>query len=163
MWASLSRAQQRFLLVDELGGSVVVNLPVNAAIAWVLFRSPSVPLWGWSSIAADTLVTAFMLPLLTAVFATRVARARVAAGKLPRITTHSFVWLPRWSIYRGTLLGVAALILVAAPVVAAFALVGPASLSRWSFVWFKAIFATGLGVLVTPLIGWWALCDAVAC
>jgi hypothetical protein len=51
-------------------------------------------------------------------------------------------------------------LLVAMPVVIAFAFVGPAKLSISSFIWFKATFAAGLGAIVTPFIGWWALSDA---
>jgi hypothetical protein len=158
------RAHRRFLILDQIVGSMIVNFPVNAAIAWFMFRSAaSVPLWGWTSIAADTWVTAFMLPLLTSLFATRFTRGRVASGKLPPLASAaSFTWLPQSSFYRGAMVGAAAVALVATPVVGAFALVGPPTLSTWTFIWFKAIFATVLGTLVTPLLGWWALHDVSA-
>jgi hypothetical protein len=155
------REHRRFLIVEEIVGSILVNFPLNAAIAWFLFRSAAqVPLWGWTSIAADTVVTAFMLPFLTALFATRAARARVVSGKLPCLPRVAmFAWLPQSSAQRGALVGAASIALAAAPVVGAFVLVGPPTLSLWTFIWFKAIFATILGVLVTPLFGWWGLCD----
>src|SRR6266487_2373185 len=105
MFATLSHEQQRFLLFDEIVGSTIVNFPLNAAIAWFAFRSAErVSLWGRSSIAADTLVTAFVLPLLTSLIATRIARARIAGGKLSRISSGWLVWLPRSSLHRGALL-----------------------------------------------------------
>jgi len=158
------REHWRFLIVDELVGSMIVNFPLNAAIAWFMFRSAdSVPLWGWSSIAADTVVTAFMLPLLTALFATRVARTRVVSGRLPSLPRPaSFTWLPQWSLQRGAIVGAASVALVASPCVVGFVLLGLPRLSTWTFIGFKAIFATVLGAAVTPLLGWWALSDISA-
>ena len=160
---ALSRQQRTFLIVEEVVGSSIVNFSINGAIAWYLFRSArTVPLWGWSSIAADTLGTAFILPVLTALFAGFLVRRQVKRGKLAPISDADRrpAWARRSSFVRGALLGLAAMVLAAAPVVLVFALVGPASLSPWGFIWFKASFAAGLGALVTPLLGWWALLDA---
>jgi hypothetical protein len=159
----LSREHRRFLIVDEILGSIVINFPLNAGIAWGLFRSKaSVPLWGMSSIAADTIVTAFVLTIATAFLATRYVRAQVIAGKLPPVPIseiRSSAWLQRSSFVRGTILAVAAVVLAAVPVIAAFAVAGPRELPFASFLWFKATFAAVLGAVVTPLVGWWALCD----
>jgi hypothetical protein len=54
-------------------------------------------------------------------------------------------------------LGVIAIALTAIPVVAWLALRGPSEMAFGSFVWFKAVFATALGMVVTPLLGWVAL------
>ena len=159
----LSREHRRFLILDELAGSILINFPLNAGIAWALFRSKaSVPLWGTSSIAADTIVTAFVLTVATALLATRYARAQVVSGKLPPVPIseiRSSAWLQRSSLVRGTILGCVAIVLAAAPVIGAFAIAGPRELPLASFIWFKATFAAVLGAVVTPLVGWWALCD----
>jgi hypothetical protein len=161
---TFSREHRRFLIVDEIVGPAIVNFLLNAGIAWFLFRKmASVPLWGSPGIAADTVGTALILPILTALIAAWLVRARVVRGKLSPIPPGMLrpsMWLRRSSFVRGALLGGAAVVLVAVPVVALFALVGPERLPRWSFVWFKASFAAGVGVLVTPLLGWWALADA---
>ncbi|MDB4969959.1 MAG: hypothetical protein JWN44_5648 [Myxococcales bacterium] len=164
MPAPLSRAHRRFLLVDEVIGSSIVNFLLNGAMAWWVFRkATSVPLWGSSSIAVDTLVTSFVLPLLTALIATPIVRAQVAWRKLPllpKAELRSSVWTRRTVVMRGALLGVAAVVLVGAPVVLFFSLVGPHQLPTTSFILFKAGFAAALGAVVTPLLGWWALLDA---
>jgi hypothetical protein len=162
---ALSDAHRRFLVVDEVIGSSIVNFVLNAGIAWWMFRAAtSVPLWGSASIAADTLSTAFVLPLLTALIATPLVRIQVARGKLPlhdlAVPRRSTFWTRRSFPVRGALLGLAAIVVVGAPVVGAFALVGPPQLTTRHFIWFKASFAAGLGALVTPLLGWWALHDA---
>ena len=156
---------RRFLVVDEVIGSSIVNFAINAALAWLTYRSlPSVPLYGRTSMAADTVVTALVLPLLTALIATPLVRLGVARGKLPRpdapLAPLAPRWRPRSSVARGLLLGVASVLLVAAPCVLVFALVGPASLPAARFIWVKASFAAALGALVTPLVGWWALHDS---
>ena len=164
MPATLSRAHRRFLIVEEIVGSTIVNFLVNGGLAWFLFRSAaSVPLWGRSSIATDTLVTAFVLPLLTALITSFFVRAQVNRGKLPPIPPaeiRSSWWLRRSSAGRGVLLGLAAVGLAGMPVVLLFALAGPAQLSPTSFIVFKASFAAAVGAVVTPLLGWWALVDA---
>jgi hypothetical protein len=159
-----SSEHRRFLIVDELIGPAIVNFLLNGAIAWYLFRKlPSVPLRGSPGIALDTLVTAFVLPVLTALIAAWLVRWRVVRRKLSPIPTELLrpsSWSRRSFLVRGTLLGVAALVLVAAPLVLLLAFVGIEQLSLARFVWFKASFAAGVGILVTPLLGWWALMDA---
>ena len=159
----LSREHRRFLILDEIVGSILINFPLNAGIAWALFRSkPAVPLWGMSSIAADTLVTAFVLTVATALLATRHVRAQVVAGKLapvPISEIRSSAWLRRSAFVRGAILGVVAIVLAAMPVICGFAILGPSELPLASFIWFKATFAAVLGAFVTPLVGWWAICD----
>lgn len=157
---------RRFLVVDEVIGSSIVNFAINGALAWLTYRSlPSVPLFGRTSMAADTMVTALVLPLLTALIGTPLVRLGVARGKLPRpdapLPSRSPSRRPpRSSVARGLVLGVASVLLVAAPCVLVFALVGPASLPAARFIWVKASFAAALGALVTPIIGWWALHDS---
>lgn len=165
---------RRFLVVDEVIGSSIVNFAINGALAWLTYRSlPSVPLFGRTSMAADTAVTALVLPLLTALIGTPLVRLGVARGKLPRpdapppsrapsrsLSRSLSRWRPRSSVARGLVLGVASLLWVAAPCILVFALVGPASLPTARFIWVKASFAAALGALVTPLIGWWALHDS---
>jgi hypothetical protein len=83
---SLTPAQRRFVLLDDGVGAFVVNLLLNGAIAWLLFRKAThVPMWGQSSIADDTIVTAFLLPAITCLIAksqrvARDSRARRARG-----------------------------------------------------------------------------------
>jgi hypothetical protein len=161
---TLSRAHRRFLVLDQGVAPTIFNFVLNGTIAWLTFRSVrAVPLWGQSSIAADTLVTAFVLPVLTSFIVGALVERQVGRGHVPRLAASqvsSSPWV-RWSRWqRGAALGIAAVVLAASPVVLFFTLAGPTELERWSFIWFKAAFAAGLGALVTPVIGWWALADA---
>jgi hypothetical protein len=160
----LSRRHLRFLLIDEVLVSTIGNFAINGAIAWCAFRkATSVPLWGSTSLAADTVATAFILPVVTALLASVVVRAQVIRAMLPPLPpVHlaRFAWSGRSPLQRGALVGAASIFVAAAPVVAGFALFGPAQLTTAGFIWFKASFAAALGAVVTPLLGWWALQDA---
>lgn len=160
----LSREHRRFLVRDQIFGSIVVNFLLNAGIAWVTFRSvEAVPLWGTSSIAADTLGTAFILPLLTSIIVSRLVWMDVRRGRLPPLpaaATFASPWPRRSSASRGALVGAVAMVAAAVPVVAVFALAGPTELRTAPFIWFKAGFAAALGAFVTPLLAWWALSRA---
>jgi hypothetical protein len=154
---------RRFLIVDEIIVATAVNFLLNAGIAWFLFRSATVPFWGGSGIAADMLGTAFLMPLLTSLIARWLVPWQVNRGVLPKIPAahlRSSVLRRRPGYQRGIVLGVLSMIVIAVPFIALFAHFGPAQLSRGHFIWFKASFAAGVGALVTPLLGWWALVEA---
>jgi hypothetical protein len=160
----LSREHRRFLVVDQLIAAAVVNLLINYAVAWCIFRRiPSVGLHASPGIAGDTVVTAFLLPLITAFATAFVVRLRVVRGQLPPLVlaaANAPAWWRRAVWRRGTLLGVAAVLVLALPTVGLFALFGIEQLPLPRFLWFKAGFAAGVGLLVTPPLGWWALIDA---
>ena len=161
---ALSAAHRRLLIVDHAVGAAVFNFALNGAIAWLLFRSLSlVPLWGESSVAGDTLITAFLLPFLTCLIVSRAVHRQVSSGRIPRLETAGLPfssWSKLSPLARGALLGVASVALAAAPVVAALDWSGFAGFGLWPFIAFKAAFAAGLAALITPLVGWWALIRA---
>jgi hypothetical protein len=157
------KEHRRFLIVDEILVATGVNFLLNAGIAWFLFRSASVPFRGSSGIAADMLGTAFLMPLLTSLIAMWLVPWQVNRGVLPRIPEaelRTSAWRRRPGYQRGILLGLLSMVLIAVPSIALFAHFGPAQLSRGHFIWLKASFAAGVGALVTPLLGWWALVEA---
>jgi hypothetical protein len=164
----LSAAHLRFLALEQGVGAALFNAALNAGIAWLLFRGrPSVPLWGVESVGGDTLVTAFVLPLLTALIVTPLARGRVRGAVLPHLPwtrdTHGWLrWRPASAFRRGVLLGAVSVAAVAVPTVAALALLHPTPMTVGGFVAFKAAFAGALAALVTPVVGLWALTDAGA-
>jgi hypothetical protein len=57
------------------------------------------------------------------------------------------------------MLGVACLLLIAPPAVAALVGAGWVDLPLWRFITFKATFAAGLAAIVTPIIGLSAIAD----
>jgi hypothetical protein len=158
----MSYEHRRFLFLEQGRGSVVVNLAINGVIAFLAFHGAAhVPLWGQQSIAADTLVTCFLLPFFTSLVVTRAARGRVRAGRVPPFAGAPFALhhLPATSGRRGAVLGVASALVVGLPAVAALAAFGVSQQSFWEFVLFNAVFAAALGAVVTPLIALWAICE----
>jgi hypothetical protein len=162
----MSPTHGRYLLLEQGVGAGVVNFGINAAIAWGMFRgAESVPLWGQQSIMGDTIGTCVMLPLLTSLIVTRVARGQMRAGKMPPLgwsrATHPVLgWLPRGTVVRGLVLG-AVCVVVFAPLAYLYLRareVDGMGLGR--FVLFKASFAALLGALVTPVIALWAIGEA---
>ena len=160
----LSDRHRKFLLIEQAAVPAVFNLLLNGAIAWALFRSASeVPLWGESSVGVDLLVTAFVLPYLTCVIVSRLVARDVRSGKLPRLDAgqlpHSH-WFLRSPSMRGLLLGAAGMLFFALPLVWALSLGQARPIPVLSFVAFKAVWAALLALLVTPIVGWWALAHA---
>lgn len=160
----LSPQHRRFLWIDQGVGAVIFNFAFNAGIAWLSVRSlAAMPLWGSQSIAADTVATAFLLPLFTALIVTRIVRHQVTSTRLsplPAGAPLASPWVDRSPLRRGTLVGLASILLAAVPVVAVLVALGVTDFDRSGFIWFKASFAALLAGAVTPIIGWWALLEA---
>ncbi len=157
----------RFLVLEEGVGAAVVNFVINGIIAWTMFHGQDmVPLWGQQSIAGDTIGTTFLLPLITCLIVTPLARAQIRSGRLAPLgwtaASHPALgWLPASAFLRGVVLGVICTIAVAP---AAVAVLGAelTFMSFWRFIVFKATFAAALGGLVTPAIALWAIATAGA-
>jgi hypothetical protein len=145
------REHRRFLIADELVGAAIVNFLLNCGIAWFFTRGrPSVAA---SGVASDTIATAFVLPVLTALVAWPLVHIQVARGKLPRLSPEELgAWSRRHSLVRGAAVGLVLMLLVAFP-----ALHFAVELPTARFIWVKGLIAAGLGAFATPLIGWWAL------
>lgn len=159
-----SDQHRRFLLIEQAAVPTVFNFALNGGIAWVLFRSvATVPLWGESSVGVDLLVTAFLLPFLTCVIVSTLIARKVRAGKLPKLSQgqlpHSR-WFERSASQRGLFLGTAGVLFGALPLVWALSLGQSQPIPMSSFVMFKAVWAGLLALMVTPIVGWWALANA---
>lgn len=155
----MTRAQKRFLL-EQGGGSVVVNLLINGVIAFLMFRgATTVPLWGQQSIAGDTIGTTFFLPLFTCLIVTPLSRRRLRSGDLTPVpgAPLGLRWLPQRTFWRGALLGLLTAIALGPLSVFALTSLGVTEQSFWGFVAFKALFAAALGVVMSPLIALWAI------
>ncbi len=164
--AALAPAHRTFLIRDQIVGAAVVNLLINAAIGWAMFRTLAVvPLWGEWSVAADIIGTAFMLPLLTCVIVSAITARQVRRGKLPApawpVSRYPLLArLPANTLFRGLVLGVLAGLVVGLPAVLTVHALEVAEMDLGSFVLFKAIFAAILAALVSPVIALRALADA---
>jgi hypothetical protein len=161
----MSRSHCRYLLEQGVGAAVV-NFAINAAIAWAMFRgAPSVPLWGQQSIMADTLGTCFMLPFITCLVVTPMARRHVRAGRVPalgwtRASHPALSWLPRRTAARGAVLGLACVATFAPVAWVGLGHYGVADLSVGGFVLFKGSFAAATAALVTPAIALWGIAES---
>jgi hypothetical protein len=159
----VSSNHRTFLLLEQGLGSIVVNLPLNAAIAWLAFRGiAEVPFWGSQSIAGDTVGTCFVLPLITTLVATPLCRGRVRAGTLAPLAwtdrmRATLGRLPSGTWRRAVAFGVLTTMAVAPLALASLRGAGMGALSFGSFVAFKAVFAAALGALVTPIIAGYAI------
>jgi hypothetical protein len=160
----MSPRHRRYLLLEQGIGSGIFNLLLNAAIAWVVFRgATTVPLWGEQSIGGDTIITAFMLPFLTTLIASRVVRRHVRKGNVPAFAWNGSplaAWLPSGLTLRGALLGILGVIVAGIPTMHVLGRLGIAEMSFGGFIAFKALFAAVLATIVTPLIARAALADA---
>ena len=161
-WGCATPAQRRYMLVDNGVGPFVINLLINALIAWLLYRNAAiVPMWGQSSVAGDTIATSFLLPLITCLIVTPIARGRVRGGHLPQLTPEAAPrWMPRNTIARSVVIGIVCLILFAPLTLLALQVLGVGSMTPRHFVVFKGMFAALEGALVTPFLALWAISDA---
>jgi hypothetical protein len=159
---ALSAAHRRFLFEHGVSAAVL-NFVLDGALAWLEFHSAdSVPLWGLSSAAVDTLGSAFFIPLVTCLIASRIVDRQLRQGRVPRLLSRGTPLSPmsnRWRLKRGIGLAVASLGIGALPIVIVLSASGGSSFEPWAFIAFQATFGAGVGAAVTPLIVWWALLD----
>ena len=147
----MKREHYKFLIADELLIAAVVNFFLNAGIAWFFTRGRASV--SASSVAGDTIATAFVLPVLTALVAWPLVHVQVARGKLPHLLPEQCgAWSRRHAIVRGIAVGIAMALVVALP-----SLHFATALTVKQFIWAKAAIAAGFGMVATPLLGWWAL------
>jgi len=154
----MSSAHRRYLLLEHGLGAAATNFIINAVIAWLTFRGVArVPLWGYQSIAGDTIGTSLLLPLISCLIVTRLARGHVRSGRVAPLDWSAVSgsvarWLPGGTLRRGFSLGLTSIALPGALTVAGLALLGVTEMPHGSFIVFKAAFAAALAALVTPVI-----------
>ena len=160
---SLTPAQRRFVLLDNGVGACVVNLLINGVIAWLLFRKAThVPMWGQNSIAGDTIATAFLLPAITCLIVTPLARRRVRTCRVAAVADASRRWIPHNMVWRALMVGLICLLVLTPLTLFVLVTLGVGELSPWHFAYFKATFAAVEGALVTPFLALWAISEAPA-
>lgn len=162
----MTGAHYRYLLLEQGAGGFLVNVAINAAIAWVVFHSlGSVPLWGVTSIALDTVATCFLLPFMTCVIVTRLALREIRRGRFDapnwrRASSPTLRRLPASTEGRAVFLGGICVAILAPLTIWALVLAGVDALSFQRFLVFKSLFAGILGGALTPIIALAALGDA---
>jgi hypothetical protein len=172
LWRSLPAPHRRWIVLNALLATAVINLALNAAIAWLSVRGQTeVPLWARplskTSTIGDTLGTLFLLPLVTCVLCTTAVWRELRNGALAPLpgTLPYERWLaglPPARLRRGIAFGGVVFIALAPPVTAALAVIDLGSLTTGQFVLFKTAFAIALGALVTPVIALGAMTDQLS-
>ena len=170
LWRELSPAHRRWVYLNALVITALINLLVNAGIAWAsLMGEHRVPLWSAPlvekpSTVTDTVGTFFLLPLITCLLCTTAVWYDMARGKLPVLTatatTRALVAsLPGTRLRRGLVLGALCTVALAPLSVLVLVTIDFAGLSTTQFVLYKAALGVALGAIVTPVIAVRAMAD----
>lgn len=169
VWRQLPAANRRWIVLNALLATMVINVLVNAAIAWLSVRGQeAVPLWGVPLVETSTfwnvVGTLFLLPLITCLLTTMAVRRDIRLGTLASLSQLRVVhpWLAalpaaRWR--RGVLIGALALALLGPPLILALVVADPPELTRGQFIACQTAFATIVGAIVTTPIALCAMAD----
>ena len=150
----MTKAAGQYVREQTIVGGVV-NLLLNAGLAWLLYRHVAVvPLAGEQSVTSDLMATAFLVPLLVTVIVKPLVRRDVARGRLDRdslsgLKPRSPHWLPANAVVEGVLLGLIGLVLVGAPTVWLLRLLRLDGLTVGTFAAVKAGMAGLVALCVT--------------
>ena len=159
----LSAEQRRFLGIGQSLVPFAINVVLNFAIGWAMFRgTESIPLWGASSIGGDTLGTSFFLPAITCLIVTPLVRGQVRKGAAPAFTGALAAWLrpfQRGLWVRAVAIGLVCVVLAGSLAIALLSALGVGTLGFALFLGLKALYAGVLAALVTPAIALLALAD----
>jgi hypothetical protein len=159
----LSPEQRRFLLIGHSLVGFVINVVINGAIGWAMFRSlATVPLWGETSIGGDVLGTSFFLPAITCLIVTPLVRREVRKGAVQGFDG-ALGWLrpfQRRLPLRAALLGAVCVPLAGGLSLALLLAFGVQALDFAPFLGWKALQAGVLAACVQPAIALLALADA---
>jgi hypothetical protein len=171
LWSSISTEHRRYIFWQAIVGAAVVNLVLNAGIAWLSVRNEdSVPQWAVPlvdrpSVITDTIGTFFILPLVTTLLFTTLARRELREGTIEPLgwtpATHPFLRrLPRGMLRRGLALGAITTAILSLPAVLLIVALGVDDVSVGAFVAYKAVLGVALGLVITPIVAIWALAEA---
>jgi hypothetical protein len=154
---------RRFLWIGHRAVPFAINVVLNAAIGWAMFRgATTIPLWGEASIGGDTLGTSFFLPAITCLIVTPLVRAEVRKGTAPAVHGGLAAWLRpfhRAVPLRALLLGLASLPLAGGLGVALLLGLGVETLGFGPFLGWKALYSGVLAACIQPAIALLALAD----
>src|SRR5436309_11698040 len=150
LWSQLSPEHRSYMLWQAIVGAGIVNLILNSAIAWLtVHNEDSVPRWAaplvdGPSTISDTVGTLFILPLLTCLIFTTLARREIRAGKLQPVgwtrASHRFLRrLPEGTLRRGLAAGGVTTLLLGPPLVLAIILIDIGDVSTGGYVAYMAV------------------------
>jgi hypothetical protein len=149
---------RRWLLLNALLITAVINVALNALIAWLsALGHDSIPLWaaplvGGPSTITDTLGTLFILPFVTTLVITTVVWHEDLPALRGTPVARAFVAFLPGRVARGAVFGAACFSLLALPSVLVLVATDFGDISVGTFVLYKAVFGLVFGALVTPVI-----------
>jgi hypothetical protein len=138
-------------LVYQAFGSVFVNSAIGLGFAWPRRHEAHIATWGYSSVASDTLLSGFLLSVLTIVVGSLFVRLDIRLGRVaPLVQTKPWMAAPLGVWKRAAIFGP---IFAIPAVLMALAILGAMDhphLTFAAFLQFKVVFTALLGMVVTP-------------
>jgi hypothetical protein len=170
VWGGLPSDHRRYLFWQAIVGAAIVNLVLNAGIAWLsTLNEHEVPRWAVPfvdrpSTITDTIGTFFILPLVTCLIFTTLAHREMREGKLEPLrwtrATHPFLRrLPAGMLRRGLAAGAITTVILGPLAVLAIIALDVGDLTIGEFVAYKAVLGVALGLFVTPILALWAIAE----
>lgn len=168
-WASVPVEHRRWVFLNALAVTAVLNLLINTAIAWVSsIGHPSVPPWsvpliGGPSTFGGLISVLVVLPIVTSVVCTASIRA-FQAGGLPLLEPAAVPTriqpLVVGPLRRGLRLAARSVVAFGPLVVLVGVLAMDHDVSRFAYVCTQAAAGILLGALVTPFVALAAMAEA---
>ena len=167
LWRGLSWPHRRWLILNALLGTAVVNMVLTSGIAWLSASSEKrVPLWpslpGMKpSTVTDTVGTFFVLPFLTCLIVTTIVRRDQRAGRLaPLGRSHPLLArLPAMRLRRALVLGGLCIAALGPLSIVVLVAIDFGNISLHDFVLYKGLLGVALGAIVTPVVAVAAMAD----
>jgi hypothetical protein len=168
-WRALLPDQRRWLVLNGLFVTAVINLVLNGVFARISVGDhASVPLWalpklGHPSVGIDTLGTFLLLPFGTCLGCTRAVRLARDKGQLrpmpPQDLGRWLGRLPAGRMARGAVVGAVCFVVLSPLAVAFFLVDGTGDLSRTSYVVYRVVLCVLFGAVITPFIALTAMAE----
>ena len=165
-WRGLHAQHRRWIVINALLITAVVNLAINGLLAWVSVRTQhGVPVWalpapGKTNVVIDTVGTFFFLPLFTCLTCTTAVWREMRAGRMPRLEALAVPQrLAGGRLRRGAWLGLITVALLSPVAIAVLAVGQMGTVSTTGFVIYKMTLGVLLGAAVTPVIAVLAMAD----
>ena len=147
-WSVLNTKQY---LAYQAFGSVFVNSAIGLGFAWPLRHEAHIDAWGYPSVAADTLISGFLLSILTIVIGSLFVRLDMRLGRVePLVETKPWASAPVGVWKRAAIFGPIFAIPSVLVALAVLGAMGQPHLTFPAFLQFKLVFAAVLGMVVTP-------------
>jgi len=138
-------------LAYQAFGSVFVNSAIGLGFAWPLRHEAHIDAWGYPSMASDTLISGFLLSVLTIVIGSLFVRLDVRLGRVePLVQTKPWASAPVGVWKRAAIFGPIFAIPSVLVALAVLGVMGQPHLTFRAFLLFKTVFAGVLGMVVTP-------------